>query len=272
VGFLVEAGVDIQRAAKPADGEWSNPRRRLSRLEWIVGALAATVLATVVAIEPEVLEAPFQSGRSLAFTVGGTLLAAIALLVMVRQGVSPVVRVLVIGAPFVVVSWLLISPYFVDDEVDDGFETSIAAAGKAPPSPAPTDPATDTTAGEPGPTTTAPPAGPRLLGSGRFVGLAGHDGSGDAGLFGLDDRSFVLRLENFDIENGPDLRLYLVQGAAQTAPAADSLDLGKLRGNVGDQTYELPEDFSPIPGDWTVLVWCDAFSVEFVAATVSVSA
>jgi hypothetical protein len=230
------------------------------------------LLATIVMAEPDVLEAPFQSGRALAFTVGGTVLAAVALVVMVRRGVAPVVRVLVLGVPFGVVSWLLISPYFVDDEVDDDFETSIAAAGKVPPSAAPTDPATDTTAGATASTTTAPPAGPRLLGAGRFVGLAGHDGSGDAGLFDLDDRSFVLRLENFDIENGPDLRLYLVKGAAQTAPAADSLDLGALRGNVGDQTYELPDDFAPTPGDWTVLVWCEAFSVEFVAATVSVTA
>jgi hypothetical protein len=47
--------------------------------------------------------------------------------------------------------------------------------------------------------------------------------------------------------------------------------LGALRGNVGDLTYELPTDFAPTPGSWTVLVWCEAFDVEFVAATVLVA-
>jgi len=46
-----------------------------------------------------------------------------------------------------------------------------------------------------------------------------------------------------------------------------SLYLGPMRGNVGDQTYELPGDLSLAEGAWTVLVWCEAF----VAATVTVS-
>ena len=110
-----------------------------------------------------------------------------------------------------------------------------------------------------------------MLGAGRFVGLAGHEGAGDAGFFELEDGSVVLRLENFDIQNGPDLRLYLVSGPDQTSPEADSLDLGALRGNVGDQTYALPPEFALTTGPWTVLVWCEAFSVEFVAATVPVA-
>ena len=81
----------------------------------------------------------------------------------------------------------------------------------------------------------------------------------------------MLRLESLDIQNGPDLRLYVVPGTDQTSPSDDSLYLGELRGNIGNQTYDLPVDFSPTPGDWTVLVWCEAFSVEFVAATVTVT-
>jgi hypothetical protein len=38
-----------------------------------------------------------------------------------------------------------------------------------------------------------------------------------------DNGSQVLRLENFDIENGPDLRLYLVPGAGKADPTDDSL-------------------------------------------------
>ena len=57
------------------------------------------------------------------------------------------------------------------------------------------------------------------------------------------------------------LRLYVVPGVDQTDLTGDSLYLGELRGNVGDQTYDLPEDFSLTAGSWTVLVWCEAFSV-----------
>jgi hypothetical protein len=181
----------------------------------------------------------------------------------------------VLGVPFVVASWWLLSPFFVDDEVHDPFDTSIAAAQApqpdraAPPTTAPgaatPEAAAPTTTGAPVPT------GPVLLGSGSFVGLAGHDGTGDAGIFELEDGSLVLRLENFDIDNGPDLKLYLVPGADRRSPADDAHFFGALRGNVGEQTYEIPSSFTVGPGPWTVLVWCEAFTVEFVAANVVVA-
>lgn len=230
---------------------------RISPLEWTVAGIAAVVLAGLVVVEPDVLQAPFENARTVVFTFGGTAVAAMVLGVMLQRRVPSVVRVLVLGVPFVVVSWWLLSPFFTDDVVDDDFATSIADAQPRA-APSATTPATAA-------------AGPRLRGTGSFVGLAGHDGRGDAALFELADGSHTLRLENFDIDNGPDLRLYVVPGADQTDPTRDSLSLGKLRGNVGDQTYPVPRDFSLGPGAWTVLVWCEAFDVEFVAATVTVS-
>jgi hypothetical protein len=126
-------------------------------------------------------------------------------------------------------------------------------------------------AAAPTPTAPAVPAGPVLLGSGTFVGLAGHDGTGDAGMFRLDDGALVLRFENFDIDNGPDLELYLVPGAESYSPGQGSLHLGALKGNVGNQTYDIPRDFEVGPGPWTVLVWCKAFTVEFVGASLTVA-
>ena len=82
---------------------------------------------------------------------------------------------------------------------------------------------------------------------------------------------FVLRFENFDIDNGPDLEVYLVPGAGQTSTSAEgSIHLGALKGNVGDQNYELPAGTELAPGGYTALVWCEAFSVEFVGATIAV--
>ena len=261
---------------------------RISRLEIIVGAVIAAVMAVLVLIEPDILEAPFENERTLLFTFGGTVLAAIAFFAMLRLGVPPAVRVIVLVVPFAIVNWWLISPYFVDDTVDEAFSTSISqqldAADGTPVSPTePADtppPASDTppttdpesvpedsspTEEEPPP----PPSGPVLIGAGQFVGLAGHSGTGDAGLFQNPDGSLLLRFENFDIQNGPDLEVYLVPGADQTSLSEGSIHLGALKGNVGDQNYELPPGTELPPGEYTALVWCEAFSVEFVGATIA---
>jgi hypothetical protein len=245
---------------------------RISQIEWIAAAVAVVVLAILVAVEPDIVEAPFASTRAIVFTFGGTAIAAVALVLMLRANVHPVVRLVVLGVPLVIVSWWLISPYFIDDVVNDEFSTSIAEQQQASEAPA----ATPTTASpDSGPTsaastvpTTAAPTGPTLLAAGQFVGLAGHDGTGDAGVFRLENGSQALRFENFNIENGPDLEVYVVPGRDQRNLAPGSVHLGSLRGNIGDQTYDLADPLAP--GDWTVLVWCEAFSVEFVAASLTI--
>jgi hypothetical protein len=259
--------------------------RSITRSEIIVAALVAGVMLVLVLIEPNILEAPFQNERTLLFTVGGTVIAALAYVAMLRLRVHPVIRVIVLIVPFVIVNYGLISPYFVDDVVDEDFTTSISEQV----APLPTAPVTTGTrtgeevpvqeqppaAPEPAapeaeqaPPPPAPSAGPVLLGAGRFVGLAGHSGTGDAGIFRNADGSLVLRFENFDIENGPDLEVYLVPGPDQTSLPDGSIALGALEGNIGDQNYELPAGTELAPGPYTALVWCEAFSVEFVGATI----
>jgi hypothetical protein len=268
---------------------------RITRLEIIVGALIAVVMGSLVLIEPNILEAPFENARTLLFTFGGTALAAIALVAMLWFRVPPIARVILLVVPFAIVNWWLISPYFVDDTVDDGFSTSISqqlgGAGETPATTVPTEDGEESATESAPPTTDAPltdpevaseeppatedepapaPSGPVLLGASQFVGLAGHEGTGDAGIFQNLDGSLVLRFENFDIENGPDLEVYLVPGADQTSLPEGSIHLGELKGNVGDQNYELPPGTELEPGAYTVLVWCEAFSVEFVGATIDV--
>jgi hypothetical protein len=247
---------------------------RISTLEWVVAGIVVVVMLVLVLLEPDILQAPFESARAIAVTFGGTALAAAALFVMLRMGVPPVIRVLVLLVPFVIVSWWLISPFFRDEVVNTEFSTSIAAERSRetddPAAPTATTPSAGTDG--PAPITTAPaPAGPVLLGSGTISGLAGHDGTGDAGIFRLEDGSLLLRLENLDIDNGPDLKLYLVPGADRTSPGDGSHFFGDLQGNVGNQTYEIPSSFTVAPGQWTVLVWCEAFTVEFVGATLTIT-
>jgi 4-amino-4-deoxy-L-arabinose transferase-like glycosyltransferase len=241
----------------------------ISRLEIAVGAVAVAVLGALALVEPDVLAAPFENGRTIAFTLGGTALAAAALVVMLRAGVRPVVRVLALGVPFVAVTWWLVSPFFVDQHVDEEFAVSIADASSSTTSPSASSATTpDAQVMADATPTTTPPTGPTLRGSGSFVGLAGHSGSGTAGVFELVDGTSVLRLEGIDIQNGPDLHLYVVPGTGATDPVEGSVYLGELRGNVGDLTYDLAPDAPLAPGPWTVLVWCDAFDVEFVGADV----
>jgi hypothetical protein len=240
--------------------------RRISRLEIGAAALYVVVLLVLLAREPDILQAPFESARAVVVTFGGGLLAIAALAVMMRLGVAPLLRVLVIGVPVVLASWWLLEPFFVDDVVNERFSTSIAAEERKSAVVPSTVPDANAT-----PTPPAVAAGPQLLGSGSFVGLAGHDGTGNAGIFRLEDGSLVVRLENFDIDNGPDLELYLVPGTESYSPGDESVHLGPLKGNVGNQTYDVPQDFEVGPGPWTVLVWCESFTVEFVGASVTVA-
>jgi hypothetical protein len=98
---------------------------------------------------------------------------------------------------------------------------------------------------------------------GEFVGVNDgiHNAEGMAKVIRLDDASMILRLENFKATNGPDLYVYL----ATDKSASDFVDLGRLKGNIGNQNYEIPEgtDFSRYD---TVLIWCKAFSVLFGSA------
>jgi hypothetical protein len=98
---------------------------------------------------------------------------------------------------------------------------------------------------------------------GEFIGVNDgiHNAEGLAKVIQLDDGSMILRLENFKATNGPDLYVYL----ATDKSASDFVNLGRLKGNIGNQNYDIPEgtDFSKYD---TVLIWCRAFSVLFGSA------
>jgi hypothetical protein len=110
---------------------------------------------------------------------------------------------------------------------------------------------------------TATTLGQTSLLMGKFIGVNDgiHNAEGLAKVIRLDDASMFLRLENFKATNGPDLYVYL----ATDNSASDFVNLGRLKGNIGNQNYDIPEgtDFSKYH---TVLIWCQAFSVLFGSA------
>ena len=91
--------------------------------------------------------------------------------------------------------------------------------------------------------------------------------SGTATSLRLDGGDRMLTFTDFDVANGPDLRVYLVAGPARTeAEVKDLVDLGKLKGNVGDQQYRIPKSVD-LKRYATVVIWCRAFSVLFARAS-----
>lgn len=101
-----------------------------------------------------------------------------------------------------------------------------------------------------------------LLASGGFSSLE-HTTGGEAELIEVGGEGTVLTLTGFETDPGPDLRLLLSSPDAGTGSAGEQhLDLGALKGNVGDQQYEVPAD-ADLDRLTKVLVWCRAFSVGF---------
>ncbi len=145
-----------------------------------------------------------------------------------------------------------------DEQMDDETTTTIESMDDDPP--------TDTT------TTTEPAVEyPIELGAGQFIDLA-HAGTGTARILELEDGSRILRFENLDVDNGPDLRVILSTSELVDDDAAyddgDFVDLGELKGNQGNQNYEIPAgtDLGAYP---TVAIWCRRFNVTFNAAPIS---
>jgi hypothetical protein len=118
-------------------------------------------------------------------------------------------------------------------------------------------------AGGPPPTEAA---APMRLGAAPLVGID-HDATGTAALYEQPDGSFVVGLEEIDIEPGPDYRVYVVPGMDRTEPGDDGIELDALRGNQGTQFYTVPPGIELEAGEWTVLVWCRVFAVPIANAT-----
>ena len=106
------------------------------------------------------------------------------------------------------------------------------------------------------------------LASGQFHSGA-HETKGMATVFQLADGKKTLRLTNFQTSNGPDVHVYLV--AAQdakdndTVTKAEYVDLGSMKGNIGDQNYELPAN-ADLAKYRAVTIWWMRFSVKFGTA------
>ncbi|CAN5896153.1 hypothetical protein BH23ACT10_BH23ACT10_02830 [soil metagenome] len=240
-------------AAAPTHAGGARPPRALTGVAAglaVVILLAVGVLVWGRVAPTEMIAMALTGLWFLAVLVGAAVIARrrrhLAVPLAVGYGLSAVAAVVLLGLP-----------QLRDRTVDEQVATVDAPATPADAA------AADAPAG-------APAAdGNTAAASGTFVDLV-HPGSGTASVVELADGGRVLTLTGFETDPGPDLRVYLT---AQDPAAADGeigefVDLGALKGNVGDQQYEIPAD-ADVDALSNAVIWCRAFSVGFTSAALN---
>jgi hypothetical protein len=111
---------------------------------------------------------------------------------------------------------------------------------------------------------------PETVSESEFRGLD-HDATGQALIVESGGRRY-LRFEDLEVENGPDLKVYLSE-AASTGEGDQFVDegyvsLGDLKGNIGNQNYELGDDID-LARFRSAVIWCERFGVGFAVAPIA---
>jgi hypothetical protein len=200
--------------------------------------------------------------------------------------VLPVTAVALGAVAFLAFGVFGVHTLFIDDTVDESgpvFDSGVAAdtglagvddarsTSESPGASAAPTPAADES---PLPAATVPPAAataPEIvtLAEGTFIPRGRYSGEGRAVVLNDGSEQRFLRFEDFATDNGPDLNVYLVASTDANGDSGafddDFIDLGDLKGNIGDQNYEIPPDVDLSIYD-TVVVWCVRFASPFTAA------
>ena len=200
----------------------------------------------------------------------------------------PVAAVAFAGLAYLAFGVFGVHTLFTDDEVAEAgpvFDSGVTAATdpietagpgleepSADPTPAVGEPVTSELEAPPAseaPVVTEPPVSQIVtLAEGSFIPRGRYSGEGRAVVLNDGSEQRFVRFENFSTDNGPDLRVYLSNSSAEGDSGSfddDFVDLGELRGNIGDQNYEIPVGVDLSVYD-TVVVWCVRFSTPFTAA------
>lgn len=150
---------------------------------------------------------------------------------------------------------------------DASAESAVPAEPDPAPAPAPDPEPTPAPAPapEPEPEPEPEPVNVRLA-SGAVRGVDGHAGAGAATLIDLAEGGTALTLTGFDVDPGPDVRVYL--SPDENTVSGDVLELGPLKGSRGDQQYAVPEGADLERLD-TLVLYCLPFSVRVAVADLS---
>ena len=187
--------------------------------------------------------------------------------------------------PVAWVAWWLLSPFITTAEIHEEFPLAHRAAVPANMTMAEVEDAMAAAANLERPVDEAMPDSSAPAGSqtppqasltGQFRDADSfHKGSGTAMVYDLGaDGGRILRLEDFRVTNGPDLRVLLANAPNPESHSdlddAGYLELGKLKGNVGSQNYDIPPNVS-LADVKSVVIYCNPFRVVFSVATLETS-
>ena len=192
------------------------------------------------------------------------------------------IRFTIIGAPILAlllfITWELGSPLFINKTVEEEFPFAYASVPPVGVTMEEAEMAMEVMAKVDLPAMEAMPAammmassgGPERVKSGVFSDRDRiHKGSGEAIIYRAEDGSHLLRLENLQVTNGPDLHVLL-----SPHPNPDHRDevksegyfsLGPLKGNRGSQNYPIPTD-EDVGAVGSVIIYCVPFQVIFTIA------
>jgi len=196
---------------------------------------------------------------------------------ILRPGV--LVPIGIIGVLVVALGLSLFQPWrlFTSTEVNEALPVSGGEIGVATPTLAPTPSATPTASPTPATATPTPDAEPLVLAEGEFISHE-HATSGSVRILELADGTRVLRVEDLQTSDGPDLQVWLsdqpvIDGVEGWSVFDDGAyaELGALKGNVGNQNYAIPADVD-LDDFAAVSIWCARFKVSFGAAELRVAA
>ena len=187
--------------------------------------------------------------------------------------------------PVAWLAWWLLSPLITTTEIHEEFPLAHQAVVPANMTMAEVEDAMAAAANLERPVDEAMPDSPSPAGSQTQpqAGLTGqfrdadsfHKGSGTATVYDLGaDGGQILRLEDFRVTNGPDLRVLLANAPNPESHSdlddAGYVELGKLKGNVGSQNYDIPSSVS-LADVQSVVIYCNPFRVVFSVATLETS-
>lgn len=217
-------------------------------------------MAVALGIGLLVLQRWVAETRTVAMALVASWFALVALGALIATWKRPELRLPALGTIAVIAVGTGAIGYwtgFRDKEVDEDVVvaareagTAERAAGLAPAG----DPAEDTGGAR-------KPASVRLL-SGSLEGADGHAAGGKVAVVRESTGERRLTLTNFDADPGPMVKVYL---ARDTSNVDDVVDLGGLKGNVGNQQYGIPADVDLERYD-SLILWCVPFTTRIAVA------
>jgi hypothetical protein len=156
--------------------------------------------------------------------------------------------------------WFAPWKLFTDRTVDEALSNPVPVAAANPASAAASVP--------------TPTAGPVVLRQGTFVAHE-HATTGAVRIVQRPDGTRTLEIEGLSTSDGPDLRVWLTDQPVRPDTSGwrvfddgAHLELGKLKGNKGNQVYPVPAS-ADLGAYQSVTIWCIRFSVSFGAATLT---